>query len=51
MTWGEVDQLAKEREDQLHYKVVKRIGDRYRDAEFNAELGDDLTARRARMDS
>ena len=51
MTWGEVDQLATGREDQLHYKVVKHIRDRYPDAILNAGLGEHLTTRHARMDS
>ncbi len=51
MTWGEVDQLASGREDQLRYKVVKHIRDRYPDATLNAGLGEHLTTRHARMDS
>jgi hypothetical protein len=51
MTWAEVDQLASGREDQLHYKVVKRIRDRYPDATLTAGLGEHLTTRHARMDS
>ena len=51
MTWGEVDQLASGREDQLHYKVVKLIRDRYPDATLTAGLGEHLTTRHARMDS
>ena len=50
MTWGEVDQLASGREDQLHYKVVKHIRDRYPDATLNAGLGEHLTTRHTRMD-
>ena len=51
MNWGEVDKLAEGREDQLHYKVVKHIRDRYPDATLNAGLGEHLTTRHARMDS
>ena len=51
MTWGEVDQLATGREDQLHYKVVEHIRYRYPDATLNAGLGEHLTTRHARMDS
>ena len=51
MTWGEVDQLASGREDQLHYKVVKHIRDRYPDGTLNAGFGEHLTTRHARMDS
>ncbi len=51
MTWGEVDQLATGREDQLPYKFVKHIRDRYPDTTLNAGLGEHLTTRHARMDS
>ncbi len=40
MKLDEVDQLAQGREDQLHYKVVKRIRDRYTDVTLNAGLGE-----------
>ena len=51
LEWSQVHDLAKGMEDQLHYRVVKHIRDRYPNATLNAGLGEHLTTEHARMDS
>jgi prophage antirepressor-like protein len=49
--WSEVKRLAKGREDELHYKVVEHIKNRYPKASLNFGGGEHFQTDHARMDA
>ena len=51
MQWSEVNELAKGREDELHYKIVKHVKTKYPDAIAIGGLGEHLQTHHARADA
>ena len=51
MQWSEVNELAKGREDEIHYRLVKHIKTKYTDAITIGGLGEHLQTHHARADA